>query len=89
MNAPDTVYLHICGDSRAKARVPTLNRVDDNSIPYDRRKTCVWRPHRNTGSMRPDDHAAITPANRVINWIYCPYCGGRIEITVGDVKEEG
>ena len=82
MNAPDTIYLQYVADDDDLWSDTTWCdvQINEDDIVYDRRKTCVWRPHRNTGSMRPDTHAAIIPAHRVIKWTYCPYCGGRIEL---------
>jgi len=74
MTIPDTIYIH-----PADWMQHYVTEDGPERIAYHRERECVWRPY-DTGDMTPDDHGAYIPASRVINWRYCPYCGGRIRI---------
>ena len=86
MNAPDTIYIH-----PADWMQHYVTEDGPERIPYHRRKTCVWVQDDDDHGIRwyRSPHGERAPEDQIEDWPYCRGCGGRIEITVGDVKEGG
>lgn len=88
MNAPETIYIGRREVEAGFYSYPAMvEPFADDDIPYDQRKTCVWRKQPD-GSMAVPAHDEHFVTQLWLGWTFCPYCGGRIEITDCDAKEE-
>ena len=78
MNAPDTIYMQ---DYEAFGYGIYRTKPLDDDIPYDRRKTCVWKQIGVVYIPRcPQFNSTDYPHCDEPEGDYCPYCGGRIEL---------
>lgn len=86
MNAPETIYIR----DHQVFMGHGIYRTEpwDDDIPYDRRKTCVWKIDKENGLYFTEHGWYFSTMDLEVRYFkWCPFCGGRVEITDGDDKE--
>lgn len=85
-DAPDTIYLQYVDDDDEFYSETTwcVDRINEDDIPYNRCKTCVWQLVDANWSIWATScghtfrfPGGDGPMENMFGW--CPYCGGEIQ----------